>query len=72
VATGHGLCYKDEDDEASNYFVDILPRIKCSYPKELMLYECIQEAGDTIFVPSKYTYIVDGRKGSHDVFVLFL
>ena len=46
-----------EDDEAINYFVDILPRIRAAYP-EARRVECIQEPGETIFVPGGWWHAV--------------
>jgi len=40
-----------EDDEAINYFVDLLPRIREKHGRNLKIYELIQEPGETIFVP---------------------
>lgn len=37
-----------EDDEAVNYFADLLPRIR---QQQLRLVEFVQEAGQTVFVP---------------------
>jgi histone arginine demethylase JMJD6 len=40
-----------EDDEAINYFVDLLPRIREKHGGSIKIYECIQQPGETIFVP---------------------
>ena len=40
-----------EDDEAINYFVDMLPRIRAKHGHNIKIYEFIQEPGDTVFVP---------------------
>eukprot|EP01034_Spumella_vulgaris_P028752 gene28752-35668_t len=51
VADGSDVLRKGEDDEAINYFVDLLPRIKEHYGSEIQIMECIQEPGETIYVP---------------------
>eukprot|EP01038_Epipyxis_sp_PR26KG_P013794 gene13794-18502_t len=50
VAKGLDVIKKGEDDEAINYFVDLLPRIKDTY-KDIHIIEFIQESGETVFVP---------------------
>jgi histone arginine demethylase JMJD6 len=66
---GKEMMKKGEDDESINYFVDIFPRMKEKYlsvrnsvsvdsSNELFAYEFIQEAGDTIFVPSGWWHAV--------------
>ena len=50
VAKGSYVYYEDEEDEPINYFVDILPRIKQKFK---VVYDIIQDPGDTLFVPSK-------------------
>ena len=40
-----------EDDEAINYFVDLLPRIREKHGSTIKIYEYIQSPGETIFVP---------------------
>ena len=44
---------KGEDDEAIHYFDYLLPRIRASSPS-LKVYECVQEAGDIMFVPGQW------------------
>eukprot|EP01059_Diplonema_ambulator_P019984 TRINITY_DN33668_c0_g1_i1.p1 TRINITY_DN33668_c0_g1~~TRINITY_DN33668_c0_g1_i1.p1 ORF type:complete len:418 (+),score=57.44 TRINITY_DN33668_c0_g1_i1:57-1310(+) len=48
---GKDFMKKDEDDEASNYFVDVLPRIKAARnpPK---IYEFTQRPGEMVFLPN--------------------
>lgn len=48
-----------EDDEATNYFMDILPKIKQTYP-DLMKYiiEFTQYPGDTVYVPGGWWHAV--------------
>jgi histone arginine demethylase JMJD6 len=46
-----------DDDEPINYFVDILPRIRRAYPTARRI-ECIQEPGETIFVPGGWWHAV--------------
>ncbi len=50
IAKGLDVLKKGEDDEAINYFVDLLPRIKAKYP-QYPIFEFIQEPGETVFVP---------------------
>eukprot|EP01031_Cornospumella_fuschlensis_P031830 gene31830-38488_t len=50
IVKGKDVIKKGEDDEAINYFVDILPRIKSTHP-DLEVIEFIQEEGETVFVP---------------------
>jgi hypothetical protein len=40
-----------EDDEAINYFVDMLPRIRAKHGHSIKIYEFIQHPGETVFVP---------------------
>jgi histone arginine demethylase JMJD6 len=48
-----------EDDEAVNYFMDILPRIKKAHaPEVLRCIEFMQYPGDTIFVPGGWWHAV--------------
>lgn len=50
---------KDEDDEAINYFVDFLPRLKAKYgAKTLGVVEFLQYPGDTVFVPGGWWHAV--------------
>lgn len=51
IAKGLDVIIKGEDDEAINYFVDLLPRIREKYGNSITIVECIQEAGQTMFVP---------------------
>lgn len=44
---------KGEDDEAIHYFDYLLPRLRADFPS-LKVYECVQEAGDIIFVPGQW------------------
>ena len=53
VAKGLDVILKGEDDEAINYFVDILPRIREKYGGSVKIYEFIQEPGETVFVPGE-------------------
>ena len=48
---------RKEDDEAVNYFVDILPRVRAAYPDARRI-ECVQEPGETIFVPGGWWHAV--------------
>lgn len=51
VCKGLDVIKKGEDDEAINYFVDILPRIREKYGAQYPIIELIQEPNETIFVP---------------------
>ena len=57
VAKGLDVILKGEDDEAINYFVDLLPRIKKKYP-DMLIMEFIQEAGDTVYIPGGWWHSV--------------
>jgi histone arginine demethylase JMJD6 len=57
VAKGLDVIKKGEDDEAINYFVDILPRIKAKHP-EVKILELIQGEGDTVFIPGGWWHAV--------------
>ena len=50
LAKGKDFVYRGEDDEAINYFADILPRLKSKHP-DVEYYELIQYPGETIFIP---------------------
>jgi histone arginine demethylase JMJD6 len=58
IAKGWDVIFKGEDDEAVNYFVDILPRIKAKHGKNIKIIEFTQLAGDTVFVPSGWWHAV--------------
>lgn len=51
IAKGLDVIQKGEDDEAVNYFVDLLPRIREKHGTDVEMYELIQCPGETIFVP---------------------
>jgi len=54
VVKGKGLKDKNRDDEAIQYFDYILPRIISHHGSTHRVYECLQEAGDVIFVPGHW------------------
>lgn len=58
IAKGKTVIQPGEDDEAVNYFVDQLPRIRERYANELAIYELIQYPGETIFVPGGWWHAV--------------
>ncbi|TMW69603.1 hypothetical protein Poli38472_001759 [Pythium oligandrum] len=59
IVKGKSHIKKGEDDEAVNYFMDILPRIKKAHsPEELQCIELMQYPGDTIFVPGGWWHAV--------------
>jgi histone arginine demethylase JMJD6 len=47
----------DEDDEAINFFIDLIPRLKRDYPT-LDVYQFIQGPGDTVFIPGGWWHAV--------------
>jgi histone arginine demethylase JMJD6 len=57
VAKGLDVIKKGEDDEAINYFVDILPRIRTKHP-DIKVLDFIQYEGDTVFVPGGWWHAV--------------
>ncbi|GMF28804.1 unnamed protein product [Phytophthora lilii] len=49
----------DEDDEAVNYFMDLLPRLKRATPPEaLQCIEFMQYPGETVFIPGGWWHAV--------------
>lgn len=59
IVKGKGHVRRGEDDEAVNYFMDILPRIKRAHaPETLRCIELMQYPGDTIFVPGGWWHAV--------------
>lgn len=58
IVKGTELIKRGEDDEAVHYFVDILPRIIAKHGHEVKIYEFIQNAGDTVFVPGGWWHAV--------------
>lgn len=59
IVKGKNHVRKGEDDEAVNYFMDILPRIKRANSSEtLRCIEFMQYPGDTIFVPGGWWHAV--------------
>lgn len=58
IAKGLDVINKGEDDEAVNYFVDILPRIKRKWGHVHKIIEFTQMPGDTVFVPGGWWHAV--------------
>ena len=58
VAKGLDVIRKGEDDEAVNYFCDILPRIREKHGSEVNIIQFIQQPGDTVFVPGGWWHAV--------------
>jgi histone arginine demethylase JMJD6 len=58
VVKGTDLILKGEDDEATNYFIDILPRIKKEYAGQVPIIEFFQRPGDTVYVPGGWWHAV--------------
>ena len=52
VVKGRRFRQKGEDDEAIHYFDYILPRLRAA--GNVKVYECVQQAGDLIFVPGQW------------------
>ena len=48
---------REMDDEAVNYFVDILPRIRAAHPHARRI-EFVQNPGETVFVPGGWWHAV--------------
>lgn len=57
VVKGLDVIRKGEDDEAVNYFVDLIPRMREKYPKlDMRLF--LQREGETVFVPGGWWHAV--------------
>ena len=48
---------RGEDDEAINYFVDLLPRLQADHP-DLEMPMFLQHPGETVFVPGGWWHAV--------------
>ena len=46
-----------EDDEAINYFVDHIPRLKKLHP-QLRIFQFVQGPGETVFIPGGWWHAV--------------
>eukprot|EP00756_Hemistasia_phaeocysticola_P023545 Hpha_TRINITY_DN15900_c0_g15::TRINITY_DN15900_c0_g15_i1::g.73772::m.73772/K11323/JMJD6; histone arginine demethylase JMJD6 len=55
VAKGRGVMRSDEDDEAVNHFVDLVPRLRKEGHE---VFEFVQYPGDTVFVPGNWWHSV--------------
>ena len=58
VAKCLSVIRRGEDDEAINYFIDLLPRLRAKYSEELPLVEFTQLPGDTVFIPGGWWHAV--------------
>ena len=58
VVKGKKYIHAGEDDEAVNYFADIMPRIQRFHGHEIEWIEFIQYPGQTVFVPSGWWHAV--------------
>uniref|UniRef100_A0AAV1VPQ7 JmjC domain-containing protein n=1 Tax=Peronospora matthiolae TaxID=2874970 RepID=A0AAV1VPQ7_9STRA len=59
LVNGKNHVHGDEDDEAVNYFMDLLPRLKqASSPETLQCVEFMQFPGETVFVPGGWWHAV--------------
>ncbi|CAE7347585.1 jmjd6-a [Symbiodinium microadriaticum] len=57
VVKGLDVIAKGEDDEAVNYFVDLIPRMRRKYP-DLDMRLFLQYEGETVFVPGGWWHAV--------------
>ncbi|OQR91034.1 histone arginine demethylase [Achlya hypogyna] len=57
IVKAKGLVYPGEDDEAGNYFADLLPRMLAKHP-DLEYMEFMQYPGDTVYVPGGWWHAV--------------
>jgi histone arginine demethylase JMJD6 len=57
IVKGKDVILKGEDDEAINYFLDIVPRIKKKYT-DIEVLEFTQMPGDTVFIPGGWWHAV--------------
>ena len=55
IAKGKTVLKRGEDDEAVNFFVDLIPRLRKA---GVQVTEVVQEEGETIFVPSNWWHCV--------------
>eukprot|EP01064_Diplonema_japonicum_P004504 TRINITY_DN12961_c0_g1_i1.p1 TRINITY_DN12961_c0_g1~~TRINITY_DN12961_c0_g1_i1.p1 ORF type:complete len:415 (+),score=94.66 TRINITY_DN12961_c0_g1_i1:49-1293(+) len=55
VAKGRTVMKAGDDDEAINFFVDLIPRMRS---QGIEVVEVIQEEGETIFVPGNWWHVV--------------
>ncbi|CAH0513594.1 unnamed protein product [Peronospora belbahrii] len=59
LVNGKNYVRDDEDDEAVNYFMDLLPRLKRASSREtLQCVEFIQYPGETVFIPGGWWHAV--------------
>lgn len=59
LVSGKKHVKRDEDDEAVNYFMDLLPRLKAASSREtLRCVEFMQEPGETVFIPGGWWHAV--------------
>ena len=64
LAKASSFCYRGEDDEASQYFMQMLPRLRRharKYPDRypnLQIYEFTQNPGETVFIPNGWWHAV--------------
>jgi len=57
VAKALDVIKKGEDDEAINYFVDLVPRLREKHP-DINIIEFTQHPGETVFVPGGWWHAV--------------
>jgi len=57
IAKAKDVILAKEDDEAVNYFIDFIPRLKEKYP-DLKIIEFIQYPGETVYVPGGWWHAV--------------
>mmetsp|Transcript_31501 Transcript_31501/g.84027 ORF Transcript_31501/g.84027 Transcript_31501/m.84027 type:complete len:433 (-) Transcript_31501:69-1367(-) len=57
VAKAKHVMQKGDDDEAVNYFLDLLPRLR-EKERDLEIIEFVQHAGETVFLPGGWWHCV--------------
>lgn len=58
VAKGKDVMQPEDDDEACNHFLDLLPRKRARQDPDFQPILCVQHPGETIFVPGNWWHCV--------------
>jgi len=58
LAKAKNVMGKDDDDEAINHFLDLLPRQLSGSDQKVVPLICVQQPGDTIYVPGNWWHCV--------------
>eukprot|EP00931_Biecheleriopsis_adriatica_P045194 TRINITY_DN25907_c0_g1_i1.p1 TRINITY_DN25907_c0_g1~~TRINITY_DN25907_c0_g1_i1.p1 ORF type:complete len:440 (-),score=82.35 TRINITY_DN25907_c0_g1_i1:75-1394(-) len=58
VAKGKDVMLPEDDDEACNHFLDLLPRKRARHDPGFEPIVCVQHPGETIFVPGEWWHCV--------------